>query len=103
MLAAFGVVGEPEPLAGGTGGSWRAGSFVLKPLDRDAHELAWQAELFASIEQDGFRVAAPLPQAVDGWMATPYLEGRHEPGRWRDIIRSASASTPPSPMRHAPT
>ena len=86
MLAAFGAVGEPMPLAGGTGSSWRIGALVLKPLDCAAREIPWQAELFASIEQDGFRFAAPLPDVVDGWTAAPYLDGRHEHGRWRDIV-----------------
>jgi hypothetical protein len=86
VLDAFGAVGKPTPLAGGTGSSWRAGSLVLKPLDCAEREIPWQAELFASIEQDGFRIAVPLPDVVDGWTATPYLEGRHEHGRWRDII-----------------
>jgi hypothetical protein len=86
VLAAFGAVGTPMSLAGGTGSSWRAGSFVLKPLDCAEREIPWQAELFATIEQDGFRVAAPLPDVVNGWTAAPYLDGRHEQGRWRDII-----------------
>ena len=59
---------------------------MLKPLDLSEQELAWRAELFASIEPDGFRVGAPLPCAVDRWTAAPYLEGRHEHGRWREII-----------------
>jgi uncharacterized protein (TIGR02569 family) len=86
VLAAFGAVGVPQPLAGGTGSSWRAGSLVLKPLDCAEREIPWQAEIFATIEQDGFRFAAPLPDVVDGWIAAPFLEGRHEHGRWRDII-----------------
>jgi uncharacterized protein (TIGR02569 family) len=86
VLAAFGAVSEPIPLAGGTGSSWRAGSLVLKPLDCAEHEIPWQAELFASIEQDGFRIASPLPDVVEGWTATSYLEGRHEHRRWREII-----------------
>jgi uncharacterized protein (TIGR02569 family) len=86
VVAAFGAAGTPEPLAGGTGSSWRAGSLVLKPLDCAEREISWQAELFASIERNGFRIAAPLPDVVAGWTATPFLEGRHEPGRWRDII-----------------
>jgi uncharacterized protein (TIGR02569 family) len=86
VLAAFGVGEDPEPLAGGRGRAWRAGPLVLKPLDRAADELAWQAELLARIEPDGFRVARPLPEVVDGWTAAEYVEGRHEPGRWLDII-----------------
>jgi uncharacterized protein (TIGR02569 family) len=86
VLAAFGVTGVPAPLAGGTGRSWRVGTLVLKPLACAESEIAWQAELLSSIEQDGFRVAAPLPDVVEGWTAAPFLEGRHEPARWRDII-----------------
>ncbi len=86
VLAAFGVTGKPELLAGGTGRSWRAGPLVLKPLDRAPHELAWQAELFSSIQQDGFRVARPRPEVVDGWTASEYVAGTHEDGRWREII-----------------
>src|SRR5260370_27419284 len=71
VLAAFGAVGVPEPLAGGTGRSWLAGSLVLKPLDCAEHEIRWQAELFAAVEQDGSRFAAPLPDVVDGWTAAP--------------------------------
>ena len=86
MLAAFGAVGAPTPLAGGTGSSWRAGALVLKPLDCAAREIPWQADLFAAIEQDGFRIAAPLPDIVDGWTAAPYLDGRHEHGHWTEIV-----------------
>jgi hypothetical protein len=86
VLAAFGAVGVPEPLAGGTGSSWRVGSLVMKPLDCATREIDWQAELFRGIEQVGFRFAAPLPDVIDGWTAAPFLAGRHEAGRWRDII-----------------
>jgi uncharacterized protein (TIGR02569 family) len=86
VLDAFGAVGAPTPLPGGTGSSWRAGALVLKPLDCAAREIPWQAELFRAIEQDGFRIAAPLPDIVDGWTAAPYLAGSHEPGRWREIV-----------------
>jgi hypothetical protein len=34
-----------------------------------------------AVEQDRLRVAAPLPDVVDGWMAAPYLAGRHNQGR----------------------
>jgi hypothetical protein len=86
VLEAFEVEGEPEALAGGTGRAWRVGDLVLKPLDCAAREIPWQAELFAAIEQDGFRIARPHPEIVDGWTAWAWLEGRHERGRWLDII-----------------
>lgn len=86
VLERFGVRGDPEPLAGGTGRTWRVGGLVFKPLDRAAREIPWEAELFAGIEEDGFRVARPRPEIVDGWTAWTFVEGRHEPGRWLDII-----------------
>jgi len=84
VLAAFGVEGEPEPLPGGRGSSWRVGGLVLKPLDRPAYELPWQADVLGSVE--GIRVAVPRPEVVDGWTAATFVEGRHVPGRWREII-----------------
>ena len=86
VIDAFGVTGEPVLLPGGRGRSWRVGPLVLKPLDRAEREIPWEAGLLASIEQDGFRVARPRREIVDGWTAAEYVEGRHEPGRWLDII-----------------
>jgi hypothetical protein len=86
VLAAFGLSGEPELLPGGTGRSWRAGDLALKPLDRAPDEIAWQAEVLSSFQEDGFRVARPRPEIVDGWTASEYVAGRHEEGRWREII-----------------
>ncbi|MDX6486621.1 MAG: hypothetical protein QOF43_1774 [Gaiellaceae bacterium] len=86
VLDAFGADDVPRPLAGGRGLSWRAGSIVLKPLDWSPQEHAWHADVLARIEEDGFRVARPDPRIVDGWTAATYVEGTHEPGRWRDII-----------------
>ena len=83
VLDAFGALGEPEPLAGGTGRAWRVGELVVKPLDAD---VAWQHEVLASVAEEGFRVERPRPEIVDGWTAWTYLEGRHERGRWREII-----------------
>lgn len=86
MLTAFGAEGPPELLPGGTGRSWRVGSLVIKPLDRSADEVAWQAAVLSSIEQAGFRVARPLPYVADGWTASEYVPGEHRPALWRDII-----------------
>jgi uncharacterized protein (TIGR02569 family) len=86
VLRAFGAVGEPTPLEGGTGRSWRVGDLVLKPLDCSPGQILWQAEIFESVREDGFRISRPLPAVVDGWTAWGYLDGRHEPQRWNDII-----------------
>jgi uncharacterized protein (TIGR02569 family) len=86
VLAAFGANVPPVRLAGGTGRSWRVGSLVIKPVDWPLAEIAWQAEVLSRIEEDGFRVARPLADVVDGWMAAEYVAGEHRPGRWREII-----------------
>jgi len=78
-----GVRHEPEPLAGGTGRAWRVGDLVLKPVDAD---VAWQHDVFAAVEEAGFRIERPRREIVDGWTAWTYLEGRHERGRWLDIV-----------------
>jgi aminoglycoside-2''-adenylyltransferase len=83
VLEAFDARGEPEPLAGGTGRAWRCGELVFKPLDAD---VAWQHDVLSQIEQNGFRVEVPRAEIVEGWTAWTYVEGRHERGRWRDIV-----------------
>jgi len=59
---------------------------VLKPLDRSPVEVAWQAETLGPLSCDGFRVARPRREIVAGWTASEYVEGRHEHGRWLEII-----------------
>ncbi len=92
MLAAFGVAGNPPVrIGGGMGTSWRAGDLVLKPADAELAELEWQAELYAGLTGDGFRLARPRRAAdgsvcAHGWSATEFVPGRHEPRRWPEII-----------------
>ena len=64
---------------------------MLKPLDLQPDELAWQAVVLANIEEDGFRVAPPVRALdgsllVDGWTAWRRVEGAHEERRWVDAI-----------------
>ena len=54
-------------------------------------EVEFYADLFDAVDQDGFRVPRQLRArdasvVVDGWTAAEYLEGRHEDGRWADVI-----------------
>lgn len=88
VLATYGVA-DQVPFAGGTRTSWRAGGLVVKPLDKSEEELAWQAETLGALRPDGFRIAVPLPGAVDGWCASRFAEGRHEPRRWAEIAEIA--------------
>jgi uncharacterized protein (TIGR02569 family) len=91
VLRAFGATGDPERLSGGRGLAWRAGDRILKPVDIEPTELEWQAANLTDLRIDGCRLALPTRApdgalVVDGWTAWPTLAGRHEPGRWIDII-----------------
>ncbi len=72
--------------------SWSAGDVVFKPVDiGDLEELAWQAQIFSQIPAVGFRLARPRRATdgslcVNGWCATEYVTGAHEPRRWPEII-----------------
>jgi hypothetical protein len=86
VLEAFETTAEPELLEGGTGRTWRAGHLVLKPLDRiDGHASESRARGLRDDRRAG-AARGPVPRIVDGWTAWEYVAGRHEPGRWLDII-----------------
>jgi uncharacterized protein (TIGR02569 family) len=94
VIRAFGVRGEPELLAGGAGTAWRVGNRVLKPVDVSEQETEWQAEVLATAHPHRVRVVLPVRSTegafvVEGWMATPFVEAVHEPGRWPDILAVA--------------
>jgi uncharacterized protein (TIGR02569 family) len=91
VLAAFGASDAPTRLAGGRGDAWRAGDIVVKPADESEVGLAWQADVLAEVPPDIVRVARPTRSAtgafvVDGWCASTFCVGRHEPRRWLDVI-----------------
>src|SRR6478736_2352058 len=91
VLAAFDAKQPPVRLGGGQETAWRSGAIVLKPLDMREEELAWQADLVPTLPTDGFRIAPPVQAddgslVVDGWCAWNVLEGRHDEGRWPEIV-----------------
>ena len=91
VCAGFGAAGTPLRLGGGRGSSWRVGDLVLKPADLGEEELRWQHETLAGLGDDEFHVAPPRRAGngsfvVDGWCASPWLGGRHERGRWTDVV-----------------
>ena len=91
VLRAFARSGTPKPIAGGRKTAWRIGNLVLKPADVSVAELQWQAQVLATVRPGRVRLVLPLRSTegefvVEGWIATPYVEAAHEPGRWLDII-----------------
>lgn len=112
VIGAFG--GDPavlEPLAGGQGGSWRAGPVVLKRADADS-AAPWLGPALLNVpEQPGFRLARPLAArdgtwVAEGWEATAWLAGRHQPRRWAEALavsgalhRALAAAVPARPPR----
>lgn len=92
VLDAFGTTGRAKQLSDGRHATWRVGDIVLKAADISEGQLAWQTTLHQRLQgNDGFRVPRAVRTRdgrllVDGWYAMTYLPGRHEPGRWLDII-----------------
>ena len=82
-------------LPGGQGGSYAAGSLVLKPT-HDPQSTAWCAELCRDLSGEGFRVAPPVATrdgdwTVEGWAAWQWIEGEHIVGRWAETFDVARA------------
>ena len=97
VLRAYGVEdAELEPLAGGQGGSWRAGGIVLKPLELGAAEIEWQAGLFDRVRFEGVRVPRVArtragEAVVDGWSAWEHVAGEYVEGRWGERVAAGEA------------
>ena len=83
VLEAFGAVGEPSPLPGGSGSSIRVGALVLKPHEPAAQaEARWSAEVVEHLTDRApdFRVARPVRTRggewlADGWSGAEVLDG----------------------------
>lgn len=109
VRAAFGLVGDAVPLAGGQGSSLRIGDAVLKPVDAPAGaageavaaEVEWAAGVAERLANGGpgrgFQVPRPLRAAdgrslVDGWCGAEYLPGEPGPaGRWDELLAAGRA------------
>ena len=95
VLAAFGAPAvTPEPLPGGEGTSWRAGSIALKPAV-DERFATWHAEVMDRVPEVGFRVARPVAAHDGGWVhagwsASLWIPGSHE-HRWLDVVSAGEA------------
>ena len=97
VLRAYGVEdADLEPLAGGRGGSWRAGGLVLKPLELGAAEIEWQAGLFDRVRFEGVRVPRVArtragAAVVDGWSAWEHVPGEYVEGHWGERVAAGEA------------
>lgn len=90
VLRAFAAAARPEPLPGGQGSSWKAGTIVLKPVD-DPMRAEETATLVAGLVEDGFRLARPVAArsgrfVESGWSAWLWVEGRHADDRWPEVV-----------------
>ncbi|MDB5044106.1 MAG: hypothetical protein JWQ08_156 [Deinococcus sp.] len=77
---------------GGQATVWRVGEAVLKPDTHSVEELEWQARVLGQVNRPEVRVSRLLRAhtgavLAEGWSAWAYLAGRHEPGRWTEIVR----------------
>jgi uncharacterized protein (TIGR02569 family) len=91
VIRAFGASGPPAAMGGGPGRAWRIDGLVIKPADSSEAIFEWQARVLGDLHADDLRVAMPERSirgsfVVDGWSASDFCPGRHEPRRWLDII-----------------
>ena len=96
VLEAFGAPRPAYRLAGGRGGTWRAGSIVLKRAESDA-ESRWRADVLAGLPPSPlFRIAGPIRAAggdwlAFGWEAVEAVSGHADPRRVDDVVRAGEA------------
>ncbi len=96
VVKAFEVKETPVALAGGKGGTWRAGELILKPVEF-ADESNWRSEVLAALpESEDFRVARPVRALdgtwmVEGWEASRFVAGTEDVSRMDDVLRAGIA------------
>ena len=102
VCATFGVLDRPVALPGGQGGAWRVGPVVLKKVGPHlivAEEVRWLGTALEPLMGGGgvrVRVAVPVAATdrrwvVDGWAATPFLEGAPAGWRWPEVLAAGRA------------
>jgi len=91
ILRAFGALGGAVALPGGWTTAYAASGLVFKP-GQDERFTAWLAEVARVVDREpALRFARPVRSisgawTVEGWSASTQLDGRREPGRWREIL-----------------
>jgi uncharacterized protein (TIGR02569 family) len=59
-------------------------------------EVNWRSELLSDLPETGFRVARPVMAesgewVVDGWTASRFVDGHHDPARIPELLRASRA------------
>lgn len=104
VLDLFAVPGDVEPLAGGQGGSVRAGDLVLSPgrtpavaesLSAGLARLAADLDTRPARDRRDLRIAMPIPARDGSWVVDGWAASRFEPGAALlvdvDAIRAVAA------------
>ncbi|WP_433021435.1 TIGR02569 family protein [Kribbella sp. CA-294648] len=93
VIEAFAITGEPVLLRGGRGGTWRAGSVILKLVDF-ADETNWRADILDALpDSEHFRIARPVRTVdgawiAEGWEACRVVDGATDVSRPDDVLRA---------------
>jgi uncharacterized protein (TIGR02569 family) len=101
VLQAFGIQGDPSPIAGGRGLCYQTGDIILKPSDGD-EEAQWSSELATRVLDRSptlYRLSRPLSVknspnlfVFEGWTASSFLAGTPGPaGCFADILSVSQA------------
>jgi uncharacterized protein (TIGR02569 family) len=81
LTRSFNVSGSLTLLPGGEGRTYRAGDFIYR-RETDPTETAFIAELYDSLDVDGFRIPTPIRTkhgawiTPDGWSAWTFVDGQ---------------------------
>src|SRR5688572_24338967 len=82
---------DPQPLAGGQGDTFLAGSLVLKPVGEPA-QTTWLADVLDDLDAGAaLRIVRPVRSSsrrwvVDGWSAWEWMDGQHRDRRWDEVL-----------------
>lgn len=90
VLKAFEIKDKPILLKGGQGTTWRAGDYIIKPVDSE-EETSWSATIINNLPQDSYRLAQYKKTIDDkwvynGWSVSEFLEGELIPHHWAEKI-----------------
>lgn len=93
VIEAFAITDKPVLLSGGRGGTWQAGTVILKPVDFAA-ETNWRADVLDALPaSEHFRTARPIRTVdgtwiAEGWEASQAVDGATDVSRQDEVLRA---------------